>query len=98
MTPKEAADLVYFCMQIRRGNVMQARSMAIAALEKQIPRKPIDIGPLTEPIKIGRGIFGKGTTILQKCPVCGNLVNSVRRVKFCEECGQALYWDKDGDG
>ncbi len=108
MTPQEAIEqlnsLIFIeqkmtipstMSEIEHPKSIEALKMAISAIKKQTSEKPIDIGPLTEPVKIGRGIFGKGTTILQKCPVCSSLVNSVRRVKFCEECGQALNWDKE---
>lgn len=57
----------------------QAISMAVAALEKQIPRKLIRKS----------GAF----TSSYKCPQCDGYV--AFRNKFCEYCGQALDWSEE---
>lgn len=54
--------------------------LAISALEKQIPKKPINI----------RGAyFGKGKG--GDCPNCRVGVNSIE-YKYCRTCGQVLDW------
>lgn len=61
------------------GNAFEDMEMAIKALEKQIPKKPI------ERIKmIGLDKGGK-------CPTCQRYVNNHRHWMFCE-CGQRLDW------
>ena len=55
--------------------------MAIHALEKQIPKKPLK-DKLRE-----EGYCG--------CPICKHLVDSVSN--YCEHCGQALDWTEEGE-
>lgn len=55
----------------------------IEALEKQIPKKPIE----------------QGEGISFNCPVCGNYVGYVAAMaretqNYCNECGQALEWSE----
>lgn len=58
--------------------VNEACRMAISALEKQIPIKPIDD---TKPRDFFINIY---------CPVCKEPVT--KRFKYCRNCGQALDW------
>lgn len=87
MTAQEALD--YF---IRRkaqlgisDKIQQAETLAISAIKKQIPKKPIekDIGKL----KIPDTAF---------CPTCGNPVIKDEadnyEQAFCCYCGQAIGW------
>lgn len=57
--------------------------IAISALEKQIPKKPL-------PIRDVRS----GRIVSFTCPCCfhEDLGNNEYRFKHCEECGQALDW------
>ena len=57
----------------------EALEMAIADMEKQIPKKPLDDH------LIKTGYWG--------CPVCKHMVDSVSN--YCECCGVALYWSEE---
>lgn len=63
---------------------IECHNIAISALEKQIPTKPLNI----EETKY---------KVSYKCPVCGTLhVNNwcgtEWKLPFCSMCGQALDW------
>lgn len=58
----------------------KARELAIFALEKQIPKKPIIHG-----FREGREI----NTISYTCPICNKHTS---RENYCKYCGQALDW------
>ncbi|MFR1496701.1 MAG: hypothetical protein ACLSS1_02370 [Eubacterium sp.] len=91
MTTQEALD--YF---IRRkaqlgisDKIQQAETLAISALEKQIPKKPI----LKE-----YGFFGP----YPFCPWCDNALINTRndswhKEKFCPNCGHALKRSENND-
>lgn len=57
----------------------EAQKMAIEALEKQMPKKPIEIDKWGE---------------YYKCPICDKYAvdNFGCKYKFCRECGQKLDW------
>ena len=55
-------------------------SMIIDALEKQIPKKPIEKFAFSDDIEAGL------------CPLCNEGVNE--EMNFCSYCGQALEWEK----
>lgn len=59
----------------------KAMYLAINACGKQIPKKPKHV----------RG-FGKHSTAIGTCPICGGGNNS--EYPYCGECGQALDWEK----
>lgn len=54
---------------------------AVKALEKQIPRKPIEDGYFDRPCV---------------CPECGQEFGFNSGFKYCENCGQAIDWS-DGE-
>ena len=60
----------------------QHEDNAIAALEKQIPKEPIQIGDAYG-VKYG------------KCPNCRDQVTNFAKskAKYCEVCGQRLLWE-----
>ena len=61
----------------------KANEMAIQALEKQIPKKPIYIANL-------------GYAALWLCPVCERRI--VRSdLKYCHHCGQKLDWSDENE-
>ena len=82
MTPQEAIN------QLKLNNKwdyvvdddLKAFKVAITALEKQIPKKPLN--------PCGR-YYGKAKG--GNCPICGAGTNSVTYT-YCRKCGQALDW------
>lgn len=58
----------------------EADELAIEALKKQIPMKPIVTLPN----------WKKGIPFSVDCPTCGNYLTT--KVKRCEECGQLIDW------
>ena len=82
--------LVYFTRRKTQfglsDNIQRAEDLAINALEKQIPKKPLNI----EETKY---------KVSYKCPVCGTVhVNewcgTNWKLPFCSICGQALDWSE----
>ena len=63
----------------------EALQMAIDALEKQIPRKPIKNTGMVNPI------WSADSNL---CPACFKYVN-VWGNKFCSYCSQAIDWTED---
>lgn len=63
------------------------------ALDRMMP-KMICVDALKSDIKIGCVTFKKGTTVIAKCPTCGNWVR--KSDKYCGECGKALAPDERG--
>lgn len=66
--------------------ITEALNIAISALEKQIPKKPIKL-KAEQDIKIGAGTWKAGTTVY-KCPYCNSFIS--RSSNFCSKCGQAI--------
>lgn len=60
----------------------EALDVAIKALEKQIPKKPIEID-----------IWGE----YYECPICNKYAvdNLGCKYKFCRECGQKIDWEAE---
>ena len=94
MTPKEAIETIKIAIAEVEWNYplnyAVAFEIAIEALEKQIPRKPIeDTANLTD-FKIFH------------CPICNKRIVSRldgewiagRPQKYCDNCGQALDWSE----
>jgi hypothetical protein len=77
MTPKEAIKCLNYAEAHFTGTeYIEAFPIAVSAIEKQIPKKPVNIRR-----------FSSGPTA--NCPMCsGRLVGT----KFCHRCGQALDW------
>ncbi len=75
--------------------LIEALDIAISALEKQIPKKPILYSKKKAEIK-------EGDYIYVKCPSCGEYIlscfhyppwNEIQKShKYCENCGQKLDW------
>lgn len=62
---------------VNTEEVREACALAIAALNKQVPRKAELLG--TEELRYGR------------CPACGDVL--CNDVSFCCCCGQSLDWE-----
>ena len=84
MTYKEAIEILQeehdYCQEM--SYVIKALEMAICALEKQIPKKPI--------IRKTEDYFGYTEHIL--CPNCEKVDFGYERPCFCKLCGQAIDW------
>ena len=95
MTESEAIKEVRFNMSTiglsdkAAKRVVEARNMAIKALEKQIPRKPID---KTHPDNVCARIYENCDIIV--CPTCGKRLKLKSKGKYCDKCGQAIDWAK----
>ena len=93
MTTQEALD--YFVKRKEQfglsDEIQQAETLAISALEKQIPKKPTAHKVEVPKIKVGNGFFGKGTTVYH-CPCCNELISRI--CNCCYKCGQALDWSE----
>lgn len=92
MTYEEAIENLQYiindCTETQHDFVEEIE-MAIEALEKQIPKKPIEVA--SPVLKWGL------------CPACrgelNKLANQPNRVfafhRFCSDCGQAIDWSDD---
>ena len=60
---------------------IQTYNIAIEALEKQIPRKPLNREDKSE-ISYG------------DCPCCSNMIDNWDNIRYCGECGQAIDWEE----
>lgn len=78
---KEHRD-IHFHNEPNAIYITEALDMAIEALEKQIPKKPIPNS---------HDMFGIKCCI---CPVCSCHVYSTSN-SFCHRCGQALDWSDE---
>lgn len=85
MNPKEAIEYVnqyLMWLPIIDGSPLKtATKMAIASLEKQVPKKPN---------KIWRS---EGKTSHGDCPICGRLTFDTSN--YCHACGQAIDWKEE---
>ena len=59
----------------------------IKALEKQIPRKPID---KTKPDDTASRAYENCNIIV--CPTCGGRLKLKSKGNYCDKCGQKLEW------
>lgn len=70
--------------------LQESIDMAIQALEKQIPMKPMMV------------YDDKVDSNWCSCPICANGIGweiPARKIKFCWECGKKLDWsESDGNG
>lgn len=64
----------------------------IKALEKQIPRRPID---KTKPDDTASRAYENCNIIV--CPTCGGRLKLKSKGKYCDKCGQKLDWGEEDD-
>ena len=89
MTESEAIKEVRFNMSTiglsdkAAKRVVEARNMAIKALEKQIPKKPKKIKA-----------EGYRYTDTYRCPLCGGNFSGTGIADYCYHCGQKLDWSE----
>ena len=81
MTESEAIEVLNM-IETHGALPTMAKAKSIEALEKQIPKKPIEIDTYGE---------------YYKCPICNKYIvdNFGCGYKFCRECGQAIDWSEE---
>ena len=81
----ECDNCEYCYSQGNFGNQKEAFQMAINALEKQIPKKPIEMKPTD---KLMNGYYS--------CPICGDWVGMDEYSNnYCANCGQVIDWSDE---
>ena len=91
MTAQKALkDIIQNGIELGAGDYVdvEALKIAVKALKKQIPHKPI-VMKAEQDIKIRAGTWKAGTTVY-KCPRCDSFIS--RSSNYCVKCGQALDW------
>lgn len=79
----ENAKNGYKCMAEAGAELGTAFGMAMLAMEKQTPKKPVH-----------RTSTNQWDDEVYECPICQNLVGMDDiRINYCDTCGQALGWD-----
>ena len=88
MTPKEAIEIVEnekpCCGEkliFTEEERYEALNMAKEALEKQIPKKPLD--------------KTKSMDDYGYCPNCRKIIDDYNDFNFCSTCGQAIDWSDE---
>ena len=89
MTREEAIKVLKglrfpLCTEPEKEYVINVIDMAIADMEKQIPKKPLEI--VTEDNEF----------ICMICPSCQEIAVEFDD-KYCRRCGQALDWSEEND-
>lgn len=104
MTESEAIKEVRFNMsKIGLNNktaerVREAKNMAIQALEKQMPMKPVKGEPYywIDSVKVqGRYRDVRKKAYQTTCPICSSAV--LTSTNFCRGCGQKLDWREENE-
>lgn len=84
MTHEEAMEILQeehdYCQEM--SYVIKALKMALEALEKQKPKKPI--------IRETEDYFGYVKGVI--CPNCKEVDFKLEQPCFCKNCGQAIDW------
>ena len=83
--PHTADDLI-------ASGVVVSKMETTTDKDTNVPSKPIPHKVENEPIRVGAGLWCKGTTVY-RCPKCQTFVK--RYCKYCFECGQALEWQTE---
>ena len=83
---RKCDDCDYNYAQGNMGEQKEALSVAIQALEKQIPKKPIPIDYEKYMNTVKNALFLKGA---YWCPNCKH---AVKCGTYCSDCGQKLDW------
>lgn len=84
MTPEEAISIMKCAIGEFEWKYAEAFEVAIEALEKQVPKKPL---------KNPKEFYGRN---LYSCPAC-NYGYFLGGNKFCYHCGQKFDWSEDND-
>ena len=98
--------------QGNNGERIESTKIAIQALEKQIPKKPILKNGESRSFVDYENGYGEYKVIKWQdwvCPICGwfvgqrynrsqNHSHDQRKCNYCNECGQKLDWSDENDG
>ena len=92
MTESEAIKIIentpifrYEADKTIHSDLFNALAMGCKALEKQIPKKPIEMKPTD---KLMNGYYS--------CPICGGWVGMDEYSNnYCGNCGQAIDWSDE---
>lgn len=78
-------------------DVLEAISIAISALEKQIPKKLIRRRATDDDVENELRDFITRKGEICRCPSCGDYT-AIYEMKYCMECGQRLDWGTESEG
>ena len=81
--PKNTESLGLQAVLRHRKEKVSAYKLAISALEKQIPKKPIGISTTFE-------------RRVANCPSCNKFIREIENKKVCD-CGQLLDWSGEDE-
>ena len=81
MTIQRALEIIKNEMPYESGVINEALNMVGNAVEKQIPKKPINL----------KDNFYNFHLV---CPSCKNSISDVRDTNHCHHCGQTLDWSE----
>ena len=93
----ECDNCDYCYSQGNFGEQKEAFQMAINAIEKQTPKKPMQGEPYwwIDTVKVkGRNKEVRKKSYGHKCPCCGKGVAKLSNI-FCNHCGQKLDWSDE---
>ena len=82
----------------------KAIDMAIQALEKQIPKKPIELFGTHAIYDYDGSYLDQVDITTFKCPICNDIlaigeisITDCNELYYCNNCGQKLSWESDTD-
>ena len=81
-------DICYIGDRFTRDEYDKAVQIVMAALEKQIPKKPIEI---KERHNFSQEVIYKDGC----CPVCKSAISST--YTYCNKCGQRIDWGEENE-
>ena len=84
---KERIELIEKCYRGEAGDYKEVLEIGVKALEKQIPKKPIN---KTRPDDYASLAYENCNIVV--CPDCGRRLKLKSKGKYCDKCGQKLDW------
>ena len=105
MTNEEAIQAMQFYKEKLYNGIFKEKigsfDTAISALEKQIPKKPIDEFSAHAIYDNDGNYLEQLDTTTFKCPICNRILASGEisitdcvEIHYCDNCGQALDWSE----
>lgn len=99
-TAKEAIENLKKLKSFHNGSYGSSIRMAIEALEKQVPKKPLDDFSTRAIYDNDGNYLDQLNTMTFECPICNNIlasgeisVTDCDNIYYCEKCGQAMDWE-----